>query len=110
MIRLLNTLSGEKEELKPRKGKKIEMFVCGPTVYDYIHIGNARTFVVFDVIAKYLRYQDFKVNYIQNITDIDDALNYGCPEEGFDGADTQIGNNQSYRCSYNHYRIELFGF
>jgi cysteinyl-tRNA synthetase len=50
------------------------MFVCGPTVYDYIHIGNARTFVVFDVIAKYLRYRGYGVNYIQNITDIDDKI------------------------------------
>jgi len=73
-MKILNTISGKKEEFIPRKGKKVQMFVCGPTVYDYIHIGNARTFVFFDVIAKYLRHRGYEVNYIQNITDIDNKI------------------------------------
>lgn len=55
-------------------GKTVNMFICGPTVYDYIHIGNGRTFVIFDVIAKWLRYRGYHLNYIQNITDIDDKI------------------------------------
>ncbi len=73
-MKILNTLTGQKEEFSPIKGKKVNMFVCGPTVYDYIHIGNARTFVFFDVVAKYLRYKGYDVNYIQNITDIDNKI------------------------------------
>lgn len=63
---------------------KVRMFVCGPTVYDYIHIGNARTFVVFDVIAKYLRYRGYDLRYIQNITDIDDKIIKRAQETGRD--------------------------
>ncbi|OGN15773.1 MAG: cysteine--tRNA ligase [Candidatus Yanofskybacteria bacterium RIFCSPHIGHO2_02_FULL_43_22] len=74
MTKILNTISGKKEEFLPREEGKIKMFVCGPTVYDYIHIGNARTFVFFDVVAKYLRYKEYKVDYIQNITDIDNKI------------------------------------
>jgi len=74
MITLYNTLTKTKERLIPRQDKKIQMFVCGPTVYDHIHIGNARTFVFFDVVAKYLRSQGYEVDYIQNITDIDDKI------------------------------------
>ena len=54
--------------------KKLNMFVCGPTVYDYIHIGNARTFVIFDAYAKWLRSQGIQVRYIQNITDIEECV------------------------------------
>lgn len=77
---IYNTLTKTKEKLVPRNPStgsgqgKIQMFVCGPTVYDYIHIGNARTFVFFDVVAKYLRSQGYEVDYIQNITDIDDKI------------------------------------
>ena len=74
MTKILNTISGKKEEFLPREEGKIKMFVCGPTVYEYTHIGNARTFVFFDVVAKYLRYKEYKVDYIQNITDIDNKI------------------------------------
>ncbi len=90
-MRIYNTLTREKEEFKPRKdlstgqaGKKVQMFVCGPTVYDYIHIGNARTFVIFDVVAKYLRYRGYDVNYIQNITDIDNKIIERAQKENVD--------------------------
>jgi len=75
-------MSGQKEEFIPREEDKINMFVCGPTVYDYIHIGNARTFVFFDVVAKYLRHKGYEVNYIQNITDIDNKIIERAQKEG----------------------------
>ncbi len=81
MIQIANTLKTGETKL-PESGAKIRMFVCGPTVYDYIHIGNARTFVVFDVIAKYLRYRGYDLNYIQNITDIDDRIIKRAQETG----------------------------
>ncbi len=71
---LYNTLSKQKEEFVPRNGKKVNMFVCGPTVYDYSHIGHARTYISFDVIARYLRFLGYKVTYLQNITDIEDRI------------------------------------
>ncbi|OGM97180.1 MAG: cysteine--tRNA ligase [Candidatus Yanofskybacteria bacterium RIFCSPHIGHO2_01_FULL_39_8b] len=73
-MKIYNTLTKTKEPLVSCNDKKIQMFVCGPTVYDYIHIGNARTFVFFDVVAKYLKSQDYEIDYIQNITDIDDKI------------------------------------
>ena len=73
-MKIYNTLSGKKEILKPIKGKKINMFVCGPTVYDYSHIGHARLFVAFDVFVKYLRHAGYKVFYLQNITNLDDKI------------------------------------
>ncbi|OGN01802.1 MAG: cysteine--tRNA ligase [Candidatus Yanofskybacteria bacterium RIFCSPLOWO2_12_FULL_43_11b] len=74
-MKIFNTLTKQLEPLpSPDEQKKLNMFVCGPTVYDYIHIGNARTFVMFDVVAKYLRYRGYDVNYIQNITDIDNKI------------------------------------
>lgn len=72
--RIYNTLSGKKEILKPIKNKKINLFVCGPTVYDFAHIGHARTCIIFDCFVKYLKFLDFKVFYLQNITDIDDKI------------------------------------
>lgn len=71
-MKIYDTLSGEKNTLP--EGRLIKMFVCGPTVYDYPHIGNARTFVFFDMFARYLRSQGIEINYLQNITDIDDKI------------------------------------
>jgi len=81
-IRLYNSLTRKTEELVPRVPGHVDMFVCGPTVYDRIHIGNARTFTVFDVAAKWLRYRGLEVNYIQNITDIDDRIIARANERG----------------------------
>jgi len=85
-MEIYNTLTKKKEFLEPREDKKINMFVCGPTVYDHIHIGNARTFVFFDVVAKYLKYKygDKNVMYIQNITDIDNKIIERAEKEGID--------------------------
>lgn len=74
MIKVYNTLSEKKETLRKTGKRPLKMFVCGPTVYDHPHIGNARTFVMFDLFAKYLRHQGREVFYLQNITDIDDKI------------------------------------
>lgn len=71
-LKVYNTLTKKKEEFK--SGKKVNLFVCGPTVYDYAHIGHAKTYVQFDIIVKYLRYVGYDVFYLQNITDIDDKI------------------------------------
>src|SRR3989344_4506000 len=73
-IKLLNTLSEKKEILPIRRGKPLRFFVCGPTVYDFSHIGHARTYLTFDIFVRYLRAQGISVFYLQNITDIDDKI------------------------------------
>lgn len=70
MLRIFNTLTKEKEVFTPVQGKAVTMYVCGPTVYDYSHMGHAKTYVHFDVIARYLRYCGYSVTYVQNITDV----------------------------------------
>ncbi len=74
MIEIYNTLTRKKEPFKPLKENRVKLFVCGPTVYDEAHIGHARTYISFDVIARYLKYRGFSVFYLQNITDIDDKI------------------------------------
>jgi cysteinyl-tRNA synthetase len=74
MLKLYNTLTRKKEIFKPLKDKEIKMFVCGPTVYDYSHLGHAKTYVQFDSIARYFRLKGYKLFYLQNITDIDDKI------------------------------------
>ena len=74
MLKVYNTLTRKKEEFKPIHPKKVQMFVCGPTVYDYSHLGHAKTYIQFDVIARYLKFKGHKLFYLQNITDIDDKI------------------------------------
>ncbi|CAM3514768.1 cysteine--tRNA ligase [Rouxiella silvae] len=74
MLKIFNTLSRQKEEFKPIHAGKIGMYVCGITVYDLCHIGHGRTFVSFDVVARYLRYSGYALKYVRNITDIDDKI------------------------------------
>ena len=81
-IKVFNTLTRKKEELEPRKAGRMGMYVCGPTVYNYIHIGNARTFINFDMIRRYLEYRGFKVEFVRNVTDIDDKIINRAAEEG----------------------------
>ena len=73
-LKIFNTLSGKKEPFKPLKNKRVNLFVCGPTVYDLSHLGHARTYAAFDVIVRYLRHAGYEVFYLQNITDIDDKI------------------------------------
>ncbi|OGZ19064.1 MAG: cysteine--tRNA ligase [Candidatus Nealsonbacteria bacterium RBG_13_42_11] len=82
MLKLYNTLTGKKEIFRPRSGKKVNLFVCGPTVYDSSHIGHARTYIFFDVIVKYLKQKGYNVFYLQNITDIDDKIIKRAGEKG----------------------------
>ena len=77
-----NSQTHRKEELKPIEEGKIRMYVCGPTVYDQIHIGNARTFLSFDVIRRYLIYKGYQVTFAQNLTDVDDKIINRANEEG----------------------------
>lgn len=74
MLKIYNTMTRRKEILKPIHENRIKLFVCGPTVYDDSHIGHARTYISFDIIARYLKYRGFSVFYLQNITDIDDKI------------------------------------
>lgn len=81
-MRIFNTLTREKEELVPIKEGEFKIYACGPTVYNYIHIGNARPLCVFDVMRRYLEYKGNKVNFVQNFTDIDDKIIRRANEEG----------------------------
>jgi cysteinyl-tRNA synthetase len=81
-MRVFNTLTKTKEDFAPRERGKVSMYVCGPTVYNYIHIGNARTFLSFDVIRRYLQYRGYDVTFVQNITDVDDKIINRANEEG----------------------------
>ncbi|MCA5014208.1 MULTISPECIES: cysteine--tRNA ligase [unclassified Enterococcus] len=74
MIQIYNTLTREKETFQPIEEGKVRMYVCGPTVYNYIHIGNARSTIAFDTIRRYLEYRGYEVNYVSNFTDVDDKI------------------------------------
>lgn len=74
MLKIYNTLSREKEVFTPKVEGKVGMYVCGMTVYDYCHIGHARVMVVFDIVARYLRYSGYDLTYVRNVTDIDDKI------------------------------------
>jgi len=74
MIRIHNSLSGEKEQLKPLVAGALGMYVCGLTVYDYVHVGHARMLLVFDMVSRYLRHRGYRLTYVRNITDIDDKI------------------------------------
>ena len=81
-MRIYNTLSRRKEEFKPLEEGKVKMYVCGPTVYNLIHIGNARPMIVFDTVRRYLEYKGYDVNYVSNFTDVDDKIIKKANEEG----------------------------
>lgn len=73
-MRIFNTLTRSKEEFVPLNPGKIKMYVCGPTVYNFFHVGNARTFIIFDTVRRYFEYRGYEVEFIQNFTDIDDKM------------------------------------
>ena len=81
-MQIFNTLTRQKEEFVPQTPGEYRIYVCGPTVYNYIHIGNARPLIVFDTLRRYLEYRGAKVQYVSNITDIDDKLIAKGKEEG----------------------------
>jgi len=82
MLKIFNTLTNKKDRFKPLKDKKVQIFVCGPTVYDYSHLGHAKNYIVFDCFVKYLRQIGYKVFYLQNITDLDDKIIARAKENG----------------------------
>ena len=82
MIRIYNTLSKKKEDFIPLEEKKVRMYVCGPTVYNFIHIGNARPMIVFDTVRRYLEHKGYEVNFVSNFTDVDDKIIKKANEEG----------------------------
>jgi len=73
-LKIYNTLTRKKEEFIPLKKGEVGMYVCGPTVYNYIHIGNARPFIIFEVVRRFLKFKGYRVKYIQNLTDVDDKM------------------------------------
>ena len=81
-MKVFNTLTRSKEELKTIEENKVKIYACGPTVYNFIHIGNARPLCVFDVLRRYLEYRGFDVRFVQNFTDIDDKIIRRANEEG----------------------------
>src|SRR5580704_2385521 len=81
-IMLHNTMSMKKEHLRVAPGDALRMFVCGPTVQSFIHAGHARTYVFYDVLAKYLAHQGLRVNFLVNITDVDDRITEAAKKEG----------------------------
>lgn len=83
-MRIFNTLSGKKEKLETLKPHEVKMYVCGPTTYNYIHLGNARPMVVFDTVRRYMEYRGYQVSYVQNFTDVDDKIINRGREEGED--------------------------
>ncbi|MEX0614997.1 MAG: class I tRNA ligase family protein, partial [Methylophaga sp.] len=82
MLKVHNTLTRQKETFKPLQAGKVNMYVCGMTVYDLCHVGHARVMVVFDVVTRYLRASGYDVTYIRNITDIDDKIIQRAAENG----------------------------
>lgn len=83
-MKIFNTLSRRKEEFVPLEEGKVKMYVCGPTVYNFIHIGNARPMIVFDTVRRYFEYRGYEVNYVSNFTDVDDKIIKKAIEEGVD--------------------------
>ncbi len=95
-IRLYNSLTGQKETFAPIEPGVVRMYSCGPTVYNYFHIGNARAFVVFDIVRRYLRYRGYNVKFVQNFTDVDDKLIKRAHEQGTSVEDVATSYIEAY--------------
>ena len=96
MIKIYDTKLRQKVEFQPKEPGKISMYVCGPTVYNRIHIGNARTFISFDVIRRYLIWRGFDVTFVQNVTDVDDKIIKRAGEEGRSAAEVAAEYTQAF--------------
>ena len=95
-MKIYNTLTRKKEEFVPIKEGEVSIYVCGPTVYNYFHIGNARPFVVFDTLRKYMEYRGYKVKFVQNFTDVDDKIINRAREEGITAPEVSEKYIQEY--------------
>ena len=102
-MKVYNTLSKQKEEFVPLQEGKVSMYVCGPTVYNLIHIGNARPMIVFDTVRRYLEYKGYDVNYVSNFTDVDDKIIKAAKQEGI----TEKELTDKYIKAYEDVRREL---
>ena len=81
-MKIFNDMDMQLEEFQPIEPGKVKMYACGPTVYNYIHVGNARPIVIFDVLRRYLEYRGYEVTFVQNFTDVDDKIIKRANEEG----------------------------
>ena len=95
-MKIYNTLTRKKEEFIPLVDGEVKMYVCGPTVYNYFHVGNARPFTVFDTMRRYLAYRGYKVKYVQNFTDVDDKIIVKANEEGIQPSEVSEKYIQEY--------------
>ena len=95
-MKIYNTLTRRKEDFIPREAGKVSFYICGPTVYNHIHIGNARTFLSFDVIRRYLEYAGYEVTFVQNITDVDDKIINRANEEGRSAAEVAAEYSKAF--------------
>ena len=96
-IQIYNTLTRQKEPFIPQEEGKVSMYVCGPTVYNYIHIGNARPVIVFDTVRRYLEYRGYDVKFVSNFTDVDDKIITAANELGEDVSEL---NGAFYQCIF----------
>ena len=95
-MKIFNTLTRHKDEFHPINEGKVGIYVCGPTVYDYIHIGNARPMIVFDTLRRYFEYKGYEVNYVSNFTDVDDKIiKRARVQEGYGSASCRRSNDTS---------------
>jgi len=94
-MKIFNTLTREKEEFVPIEPGKVKMYACGPTVYNFIHIGNARPICVFDTLRRYLEFRGYEVTFVQNFTDIDDKIIKKANEEGVSAK--EIAGDRNHR-------------
>lgn len=93
---IYNTFNRKKEDFKPIEPKKVKMYVCGPTVYDYFHIGNGRTFVMADIIRRYLEYKGYVVDYVMNVTDVDDKIIKKSNEENVSSTEVALRYSEAF--------------
>jgi cysteinyl-tRNA synthetase len=104
MLRIYNTLTGKKDGFRPIRPKRVKMYVCGVTVYDYCHLGHARSAIVFDMMRRYLIYKGYRVKYVRNFTDVDDKIINRANQEGKDWQEVAQKYTQEY-----YYDMELLG-
>ena len=109
-MQVYNTLTNRKEEFVPIEPGKVRMYVCGPTVYNFFHIGNARPFVVFDTLRRYFKYRGYEVKFVQNFTDVDDKIINRAKEEGISAPEVSEKYIKEYKGrdiepNFYHWRI-----
>ena len=105
-MQIYNTLTRKKEPFVPREPGKVAMYACGPTVYNHIHIGNARTFLTFDVMRRYLVHSGYEVTFVQNITDVDDKIINRAAEEGRSAAEVAADYTEAFIGAMRRFGIE----